>query len=188
MMKKLNSDFQLEKYGLLARLVNENDADFIIRLRTDSKLSRFIHSTDNDVEKQKEWIRNYKVREANGEDYYFIFFKDNKPVGLNRIYSIHGTTFTTGSWVFDPDAPSECSILGSIIVREIAFGDLGFELEDGYDGCHVDNKQVLKFNKMIGLKETGRIQDVKGEYITMTLTKDDFYRCKSKMLKLLGYE
>jgi len=183
----LPPDLKIEKYGLIARFVREGDAEFIIKLRTDPLLSRFIHATDSDVEKQKEWIRGYKERERRGEDYYFIFFKDNEPVGLNRIYSIHGTTFTTGSWLFDPNSPFECSIAASIMIRELAFEEMGLELEDGYDGVHVDNKQVYKFNKMIGLKETGRIQDVKGEYITMQLTKEDFESHKLKLLKYIGY-
>ena len=48
-MIKLSSDFNLDKYGLHVRLVNEDDAEFIVSLRTDPKLSRFIHDTGNDV-------------------------------------------------------------------------------------------------------------------------------------------
>jgi hypothetical protein len=66
---KLPSDFSLERYGVSVRLANEDDSEFILSLRTNEKLSRFIHSTDNDLEKQREWMRNYKIREANGEDY-----------------------------------------------------------------------------------------------------------------------
>ena len=183
----LPSDFKIEKYGLVARFVKEDDAAFIVQLRTDPILSRFLHATDSSVEKQKEWIHSYKERESRGEDYYFIFFKDNKPVGLNRIYSIHGTTFTTGSWLFSPEAPFECSIAASIMIRDLAFEEMGFELEDGYDGVHVDNKQVYKFNKLIGLKETGRYKSPDGEFICMQLTKDDYENNKVKLLKYIGY-
>ena len=183
----LPADFTIDKYGLKVRFVEEQDAEFIIKLRTDPILSRFLHATDSDVEKQKEWIRGYKERERRGEDYYFIFFKDNNPVGLNRIYSIHETTFTTGSWLFSPDSPIECSVAASIMIRELAFEQMGFELEDGYDGVHVDNKQVYKFNKMIGLKETGRYTNESGEFIRMQLTKADFERNKNKLLNYIGY-
>ena len=69
----LPSNFEISKYGLHARFVIESDAEFILSLRTNPMLSRFLHSTDNDVEKQKIWIRNYKERERNGTDYYFIY-------------------------------------------------------------------------------------------------------------------
>ena len=71
---KLDSDFTYEKYGLQLRFVNEDDAEFIIKLRTDPKLGKFIHSTSSDIEEQKKWIRAYKKREQAGTDYYFIFF------------------------------------------------------------------------------------------------------------------
>ena len=110
----LPEDFTMEKYGLYARFVNESDAEFIIKLRTDPKLGKLIHDTSSSYEQQLEWIRNYKVRERKGEDYYFIFYKDDEPVGLNRMYCIHDTTFTTGSWVFSPEAPFDCCIAAGI--------------------------------------------------------------------------
>ena len=177
----------MEKYGLFARFVDERDTDFIIKLRTDPQLSKYIHDTSDDKDSQLAWIKSYKERERKGEDYYFIFFNDGNPVGLNRIYCIHDSTFTTGSWVFSSDASFDCCIAASIMVRELAFEKMGMELEDGWDGVHVDNKKVIKFNKMIGLKESGRIMDTKGEYITMKLTKEDFETNKPKLLQYIGY-
>ena len=72
----LPEDFTMEKYGLFARFVNESDAEFIVKLRTDPVLGKWIHSTDSDIENQKQWLREYKERERNGLDYYFIFYKN----------------------------------------------------------------------------------------------------------------
>lgn len=183
----LPSDFTFEKYGLKLRLVNENDADFIIRLRTNPKLNRFLHPTSPDIEIQKEWISNYKIREAKGFDYYFIFFVNGQPVGLNRIYNIEENIFTSGSWIFDPDGPIECSIASALITRIIAFEILGKEIEYSNDGCHVDNKKVLKFNLMLGLKITGKREEQLGTYYTFSMTKADFYKNKPVIEKLIGY-
>lgn len=183
----LPADFTMEKYGLFARFVDERDAEFIIKLRTDPQLGKWIHETSTDFNMQIDWIRNYKKRERKGEDYYFIFFKDGIPVGLNRIYCIHDTTFTTGSWIFSTEASFDCCVAASIMVRELAFEQMGMILEDGWDGVHADNKKVIKFNKMIGLKETGRFVDVKGEYISMQLTKEDFEKNKPRLLKYIGF-
>ena len=68
-MIQLNSDFYLTRYGVDTRLVVESDAEFILSLRTDTFLTRFIHSTENNLEKQIEWIRNYKEREKEGREY-----------------------------------------------------------------------------------------------------------------------
>ena len=79
-MKKLPENFQIEKYGLSVRLVNEDDAELIIKLRTDPVLGKYIHATSPDIEQQRAWIRAYKKRESEGLEYYFIFYKDGKPL------------------------------------------------------------------------------------------------------------
>jgi len=65
----LDRDFSLNRYGLHVRLVNEDDAEYILNLRTDHKLGRFLSKTVNDLEVQKQWIRDYKKREALGLEY-----------------------------------------------------------------------------------------------------------------------
>lgn len=185
-MNKLPDNFSLDRYGLHVRLVREEDAEFIVKLRTDSQNMRFIHDTDSSVEKQVDWIRNYKKREEEGVEYYFIFFRDDNPLGVYRLYNLHDGIFTTGSWVFMRACDSSSPILAAIIAIELAFENLNLELVDAFDGCHVDNKKVDKVNRLLGYKETGRIQDVKGEYITYTLCKEDFYQSREKLLKLLS--
>jgi len=120
-MKKLPPDFTLERYGLQVRLVEEEDAEFIVSLRTDPRLSRYIHETSPDIEAQKQWIRNYKKREAEGLDYYFIFLVNNIRQGVARIYDITEDSFKHGSWIFSPDAFLGASVLGNIISSEIGF-------------------------------------------------------------------
>lgn len=41
-----------ERYGLKYRLIEVEDAEFIVKLRTNKRLSRYIHSTSNDIAKQ----------------------------------------------------------------------------------------------------------------------------------------
>lgn len=186
-MRLIDEDFTYDKYGLHARLVQETDAEFIYRLRSDATKSKYIHDIEGGVANQVEWIRNYKVREEAGSDYYFIFYRGDISVGLNRVYSIHDKVFTGGSWVMAPEATMEEVIACPIIIREIAFEVLGMDIEDDYDGCHVDNKKVIKYNQMSGMKIYKHFQDVKGEYVAMSMTKEDFERHKPKMLKMIGY-
>ena len=185
MNKLLPSDFTYEKFGIRFRFVNENDAAFIIKLRTNPKLTRFIHDTDSDIDKQKEWIRNYKIRESEGTEYYFVVNYQNTPVGLIRIYNIHEKVFTVGSIVMGAEAPLHCALAATILVKEIAFEVLDLDLEDTFDGVHVDNKQVVKLSLSWGKKEYRRFQDVKGEYIAFLLTKEDYLRVKPKKIRQL---
>ena len=136
-MKKLPPNFTLERYGLQVRLVEEEDAEFIVSLRTNPRLSKHIHTTSSDVEQQREWIRDYKFREEQGLDYYFIFSINNQPQGLARIYDITEDTFSQGSWIFSPDAVLGASILGNIISSEIGFDLL--EKKIGFSDARRDN-------------------------------------------------
>lgn len=188
MNRLLPQDFKGKKYGLTYRLVNEGDAEYIHTLRSNPSLSHFIHISKGDVRNQVEWIRQYKKREAEGVDYYFIFFKSEIPIGLNRLYSIHGKTFTAGSWVMTPNLPMEDVLAVPLITREIAFEQLGMEFEDSYDGVNVDNKKVLKFNKLFGCKFLERKKTNIGDFVPMTLTKEDFEANKLRLIKMLNLD
>ncbi len=183
---KLNSDFVYEKYGLKTRLVNEQDAGFILRLRTNPKLNQFIHPTSSDINQQIDWIREYKKREAEGSEYYFIFYKNEQLLGCIRLYHIKENRFAVGSWLFEPDQPFEYAVASALITRTIAFDILGKELEYSVDGCHKDNKKVIKFNQMMGMKIRGSRHEEMGEFYLFNLTKKDFQKHKEKIEKLIG--
>ena len=127
----------LERYGLQVRFVEEEDAGFIVSLRTNPRLNKHIHATSPDIEQQKQWIRDYKLREEQGLDYYFIFSINGQPQGLARIYDITEDTFTQGSWIFSPEAVLGSAVLGNIISSEIGFEFLEKKIE--YTDTRRDN-------------------------------------------------
>ena len=174
---------KIEKYGLKARLVEEQDAAFILSLRTDPKLARFIHPTENDEEMQRAYIRGYKEREKQGKDYYFIFFIRGESVGLARIYNVHEKTFTFGSWLFKDGLPYWVSIAGAIIAREFAFEELGKEKEIESDGTHENNKGVISFSRMLGMNFDSFKMDEKGKYLTGYMSKEDFEKNKQRFIR-----
>lgn len=179
-MNKLSTDFELEKYGLKVRLVNEEDVSFILELRTNPKLSKYLHYTENNIEKQIDWIREYKIREKQGLDYYFIFYKGDTPIALSRIYNIHETWATGGSWLCIPGLMPDISVSTCIIGREILFDILQLE-EDRFD-VRKGNKQVLKMHKMFGATIVGE-SDI--DYF-FSLKKKEFKINSVKLINLLG--
>ena len=182
-MNKLPSDFELDKYGLHVRLVREEDAEFILVLRTNPVLSKYLHPVDNDIEKQRQWIRNYKVRELHGEDYYFIFFDGQKPIGLIRIYDIDydASKATVGSWICQQGLPMEQPILVLTICREILFENINAK-EDVFDVRKL-NKKVLQFHQMMGAEI--KSQDEDNYYLT--LSKESFVTSKKQILHIFNY-
>ena len=185
----LSPDFHGKRYGYDFRLVTEEDAEFIVKLRTNPKVRDFLHQTSNDVETQREWIREYKKREREGLDYYFIYSHNGLLCGVNRIYNIQDNgTFTAGSLVFDDDVPFESVVAASIILKEIAFEDLGLNYSDCSDGVHKDNKRVIKFDKMLGMEFTGQIETESGVFLTGGTTKENFYICAERIKKLMDFK
>ncbi|MEX1682178.1 GNAT family N-acetyltransferase, partial [Escherichia coli] len=90
----------LQSKTVKLRLVNESDASFILSLRLNENYNKFLSSVNNDIEKQKVWIRNYKQKENNNEEFYFIIETlDGIPCGTVRIYDIHNNSFSWGSWI-----------------------------------------------------------------------------------------
>lgn len=174
----LPQNYKIEKYGLTARFVEESDATFIIELRTDPSLSRFIHSTDNDIQKQIDWIRKYKLREKEGLEYYFIFSIGDKPCGLERIYDIKDDSYTHGSLVFSTNAPFGASIKADIITREIGFSILDkkinlFDVSKGNNG-------VITYHQRF--KPTIVSEDEESYHYS--LSKENFEKYKTIFMKL----
>ena len=185
-MEILPGDFTITKYGLFARLVEVKDAQFIVNLRS-SEHAKFMNTVPNDVARQEQWIMDYKQREKQGLDYYFIFYKDDKPIGLYRIYDIRGKLFSSGSWVFTNDSPLGAAFVAQVICREIAFEQLGLEYEEVATAVHVDNTNVLRFNLYMGMKDIGREMTEKGEYISLGLSKEDFEKYKNRAIRMAKF-
>lgn len=149
-MNNLSENFEETLYGLQVRLVKEIDAEYIVGLRTDKKLSRFIHPTDNSVDKQVEWIKEYKKREKEGKEYYFIYLKDNQRIGVNRIYNIDGNRADTGSWLCSKGLQPYISIATLLSLMTIFFKKL--KLEDYRFDIRKDNINVIKIHNLLSPK------------------------------------
>lgn len=167
------------KYNIVLELVTEKDAQFIIGLRS-GKRSTHISYTEPDILKQISWIKQYKIREQNNLEYYFIVKDlDGKKWGTTRLYNFNNDKFEVGSWVFLEDSPVGIAIKGDIITREIAFEQLGFE------SCKFDvrkeNKTVLKYH--CGYKPLLVAED--GLNFYFELNKQDFYKQRDKLIKIL---
>jgi hypothetical protein len=173
----------LKRYNSLIRLVETRDADFIFRLRTNQILSKYLHEIGGTVGDQERWISDYKLREAKGEEFYFINIdpETENAVGLNRIYNFNNSIFELGSWIYLPSADISKSIIGDIIVKEIAFENLGFKVCTF--NVRKENKSVVRYHKMFP-------SDIVGEdeiNLYFELTNKVFEINKNKYLEIFGY-
>lgn len=151
-MTGLPRNFRLEKYGIQVRLVTEEDAEFIVSLRSDKSRTEYMLTLDNDVEKQKEWIKSYKEREKRKEDYYFLYeLPDGTKICVNRVSQIdyeRGTCKAAG-WIKAKDVKIN-SMAVFVLQKEIIYEHL--ELNTFYSDVHRRNKRVLSYYEEFGLK------------------------------------
>lgn len=174
----LPENYTMTKNGMFARLVVPEDAETIIALRSQHS-ARFMSTVDAVVENQKAWLRAYKERERQGLDYYFLYFVDGEPVGLNRVYNIKKDSFVGGSFVFKTGCAFELPILATVMQLDLAFNVLNLTV--CFANIHKDNKKALKFNLLLG---SDLIYDDATENFLL-LTKNNFNTYFSKFEHLL---
>ena len=177
-MKTLHSDFCISLYGIDCRMVNMEDVDFILKLRTNPKLNKFMRHTENDKAKQILWMEEYFKRNQKGEDYYFVYSYKGEPFGVSRISNIHNEFCTGGSWICDTER-MESSIASFLLSRYIIFEIMEFE-RDEFD-VQVGNKSVRKLHVMMGAKPIG-FTDNQENFVQ---NKADYLLNKNKLLKFI---
>lgn len=138
-------DFNLKAKTAYLRLVDQKDAAFICSLRNDDQLNTYISKSTADEEAQRQWIINYKQRELNGEEYYFIICRksDDLQIGTVRLYDFQTNpkSFCWGSWILNENKTKYAAVESALLVYEAGFNILKFdqshyEVMKGNDKVH----------------------------------------------------
>lgn len=165
------------------RLVETSDAGFILSLRQDESLNKYISKTDVSVKDQEDWIQSYKLREKNKKEFYFIIVdNDGTSIGTVRLYDFKEdkNSFSWGSWIVKPKSPRKAAIESAILVYEFAFFTLNF------DQCHFqvdkNNCRVVAFHQRFGAIITSE-DKVSHHFI---LSKEDYIKRQNIYLKLIN--
>jgi len=157
------------------RLVETDDAEFIYAMRQDQLKTKFLSKTDGTVEDQKKWIENYKQKEKNKQEFYFIIeSKKQENLGLVRLYDFIDDSFCWGSWLIKDNAPKLTAIESALQVYEFAFYTLGFE--NSHFDVRKGNEKVIAFHKRFG----ANITDENDLDYFFTLSKKDYEVTKQK--------
>ncbi|QKJ36922.1 GNAT family N-acetyltransferase [Pseudomonas sp. MPDS] len=143
----------LSSKSIRLRLIEESDAEFVLRLRLDENYNKYLSSVVADIDAQRSWIRSYKFDEAAGNQYYFIIERlDGTRCGTVRIYDIRENSFSWGSWILNEDKTRYSAIESAFLIYEFGFDHLGFEK------CHFDvrkeNTKVISFHEKMGAYRT----------------------------------
>ncbi len=141
----------LEGKNINLRTVEIEDADFIYTMRQNRKKTKYLSKVTGTVDSQKEWIKNYKQREDEEKEFYFIIESKNKDkFGLVRIYDLKNDSFCWGSWLIKEDTPKTSAIESALQIYEFGFYKLGFE-KSHFD-VRKGNDKVIAFHQRFGAK------------------------------------
>jgi RimJ/RimL family protein N-acetyltransferase len=130
-------------------LADENQAEFIFRLRNDPKLNLFLSKPPENAGQQRAWLGEYKKRESDGKEFYFIIQANQQNFGTVRLYNfVDDVSFTWGSWIVNREAPLRMAHQSAQLVYDIGFNLLKFK----YAQFTVTdaNKSVIAFHKRMG--------------------------------------
>lgn len=123
----------------------EEDAPFILSLRTDKEKSRYLSATPPDLDEQRLWLQEYT--KARGQAYFIIEYQQ-VPIGTVRLYDARNSSFCWGSWILVDDAPVQAAIESALMVYAYAIDFLGFT------AAHFDvrkaNQSVWQFHERFG--------------------------------------
>lgn len=137
------------------RLARPADAGFILALRLDESRNRYLSPVSDDLAAQQRWLEQYVEREQAGlERYYVILDKDDRDIGVVRLYDYRGDSFAWGSWVLQADAPNYAAIETAVSIYELGFGVLGFK-RSHFEVMH-GNQRVIDFHLFFGARKTTR--------------------------------
>lgn len=163
------------------RLATVNDSEFILNLRLDTNLNKYVSEVDNDLEKQKQWMVGYKEREQNRKEFYFIIESlQGESYGAVRLYNFKGGSFCWGSWMIQKDSPAYASIESALSIYEFAFYTLGFH-RSHFD-VRKGNDKVVKFHEGFGAKRVS--SDTENYYFNFE--KTDYEITKKRYKKFLA--
>jgi RimJ/RimL family protein N-acetyltransferase len=171
---------ELLKGNCSLRLVEVQDAEFIVNLRTHEVLSRYISSTSGDVFNQRFWITTYKEREKAGSEYYYIIENLGAPVGTVRLYDFIGDSFCWGSWIIVRAQSTKIAYSSVIMVYDFAFNELGF------NQSHFDvtkgNDSVLRFHTKMGANIVR--SDEANNYLE--ISSEAYFKVRPHLLKIVN--
>ncbi len=144
----MRHDVELDGVAFRLRPITSDDAAFIVALRGDARLSRFLHRSAPDVGAQQRWLQAYFDRPG---DYYFIIERraDGSAEGAVGIYDLDEAARRAewGRWVLRPGSLAAAE--SAWLVYRVAFDLLGLALV--YCRTVAANQRVVSFHAACGL-------------------------------------
>lgn len=163
--------------NLYLRDIKENDANFVLNLRTDPVKSKYLSATSEKLEDQINWIREYKKKED--QAYFIVCDKQDKRLGCIRMYDPVDYSYCWGSWLMTSGLNPLISIESALLVY--AYGKyLGFE--EARIDVRQDNKFVWNFHEKFSSAELINETELDRFYVVRALSIDNMLKKYSNLI------
>ena len=140
---------ELKSKSLHFKLVESDDAEFILSLRADETYNKYLSPVEFNLKAQLDWLYHYKKREKKNDEFYFVIVNANhERCGTVRLYDFRQNSFCWGSWILNDKKPQHAAIQSAFLVYEFGFKVLNFE-ESHFD-VRKENLNVIDFHKRMG--------------------------------------
>ncbi len=145
----MRHDYAQEGEAFSLRPVGHEDSRFIVGLRTDPALGRFLNATSSAVADQDAWLERYFERDG---DFYFIVVNraSGEREGAIALYdedrAAGGAEW--GRWILRPGSLAAAE--SALMIYRFGFGERG--LKEMYCRTVADNEKVVGFHTASGLE------------------------------------
>lgn len=161
--------------------VSEQDAQFTLEIRQDSKLIKYLPVVNNTLEEQIEWIREQRRKIG---DYFFVAKdKCGNRIGTVGIYDISGERGEGGRLVSIGNA------IQSIEIQLLAFQFDFYEilLEEVTTFVYADNFSALRLSRKFGIEFGEPVLDADNRYVCFGFVKKEIFKKHEKSIRKMLY-
>lgn len=173
-------DYKLKGKYVNLRSVTEDDAEFILKIRNNPQISKYLPPLNVSVEQQRQWISKQRIDQSS---YYFILeTPECTPIGTLSLYDIidnHGEGGRSCS-IGEPFANIEASVL----LNDFAFNNLKLSYTTiwVYEG----NKPVIALNEAFGYEWTSSRVDSEGQpFREGILLRNNYFNKRERIIRKL---
>ncbi|NLG02514.1 MAG: GNAT family N-acetyltransferase [Clostridia bacterium] len=138
------------------RSVTIEDAEAILSLRQNPKLTKYLPRLDITVEQQRKWIEEQRTREG---DYYFsVWNRQNEMIGTIRVYNISDGSGETGSLALKGNAFE--NLEAKLLCEDFQWDILNLHTTKSV--IDAENSQAQKFAGLFGTEFNAPSLDARG--------------------------
>lgn len=160
------------------RAVQLEDAEFILKIRNDKEISKYLPPLDITIEQQKSWIS----KQRNDSDSYYFIFTNNKgeSLGTISVYNIDNEHAEVGRFCSFGDSVQNME--AALLCDDFIFYTLGLSYLEIW--VYKENKPIISLNQGFGCKWYGEnVGDSWELFLFGKMTKEDYEKKTLKIRK-----